>query len=372
MAVRPTESRIPATLTTHDLGQASLPVMTGSGGYTLISYLTSPVVVLTRLDYVLFALHGAGGDEYHWKVEALPSPGTVITSKVTEEGVFNWTASATGDVRVSVQVFVSGTAIATLELVQTVQNRNAAVEALLAPYVAAGTAGAAGDTLRELVNDLKDYIVAGATATGVAGIPSVLLAAVLYIETNSRPKEGTVGAAAKRKAWDEDDIRDVELESLADIYDDSLGIRRHLYAATSLGVGQIAQTTAAMALGKIVWRDQDITARNVVRDQILADYRNLSDADRIDIYNQLRFPKTNVALAAQLLAKLKNRTHRWPTVARDTLVATPSAVEVIATEYNMGSTTTPSATAKPNWYGLAVRNLVTPGSDPSDLPTFFP
>ena len=60
---------------------------------------------------------------------------------------------------------------------------------------------------------------------------------------------------------------------------------------------------------------------------------------------------------AELLAKLKNRAHRWQTTARDDVLADPHLIEIIGSEYREGPTTTPAASARPNDYGNTTRRM---------------
>ena len=65
----------------------------------------------------------------------------------------------------------------------------------------------------------------------------------------------------------------------------------------------------------------------------------------------LSWPKSNITTAAQLLASLKNRSHRHPNLSRAAFGASERAAKIIATEYNLGGSRTPEALANPSWYG---------------------
>jgi hypothetical protein len=370
LAVRVSEQSIPTGLTAADLGETSTTPASGGGDYTLVSYLTSPLRTATKLDYVLFATGGATADEYEWSV-TLDPPGWELHRTTSEIGVFYWTPKAPGTYEVSVEVR-SGSTADTLTLTQTVQDPTAALET----HLTTNRRYSFGwDALRELVNDLKGYMSAAVTATGPDGIPLRLLAAVLYMEIQGRPKEGTAKADAIRKGLGEqtwwnwwprlsaaialeepgarhfDDIRDVEIELVAEFLDELNPAARFFMGNKSLGIGQIGQATATMALGKITWRDQPTTARAATRELVEDDYDALGFQDKVDTFNRLRFPKASVALSAMLLDKLKKRSQRWPSMTAADLAKNQRAMAILATEYNMGPTTTPAASAGESSYG---------------------
>lgn len=372
MSIRQSEQRLPATLTAADLGQASVEGANPPGRHVLVSFLTSPVVKGTRLEYVVFALDDPPVDEYRWRLEK-PGPITV-DGGVTETGVFHVLGADPGDVKVVVEVVSGGSIRATLQLDQHVFARDPAIEALRPSFVGRGGVGSEFDTLSEEVYELKQYIVDGAAATGPNGIPPLALAAVLFQEITNRPKDRTTYAHTLRLMNREDDIREPELESMADVHDDITPFRVMTFAEKSLGVGQLAQTTTAMVLGKTPWIEQPRSwfLSRLARRNIAVAYRRLASEHHLDIFNLLRFPRTNIRLTAQLLAMLKNRPHRWPSTAATAFIAEPNALDVVATEYHIGARDTPAASARPDAYGSGVRALVTPGALPCELPRFFP
>ncbi|MFB9499737.1 hypothetical protein ACFFR6_22410 [Saccharothrix mutabilis subsp. capreolus] len=81
----------------------------------------------------------------------------------------------------------------------------------------------------------------------------------------------------------------------------------------------------------------------------------------------LSWPKSNIATAARLLARLKNRSHRYPGMSRAAFGAHERATKIIATEYNLGGSRTPVAPANPSWYGDEARKNM---NDPEMARTF--
>lgn len=196
-------------------------------------------------------------------------------------------------------------------------------------------------TLREVCEELKPYIDDAAAATGPKGTPARLLAAALLMEVWGRPKDGSPKARQIRKSLQGeeyeprlqaiedkikgafgmkvkkthlDSIRDVELDLIREFLNEfetlSLsGSRKYelfFSGKKSLGVGQIAQTTIAMASGKIIWREMTEGHKSATLDAIDHDFQTLSLDDRRGIFTTLRFPHSNILAAGQLLAKLKN------------------------------------------------------------------
>jgi hypothetical protein len=126
-----------------------------------------------------------------------------------------------------------------------------------------------------------------------------------------------------------------------------------------------------MTLGLIPWKELNEVTRSDDLEVIEDAWDNLSQTDKVDIFNSLRFPKRNIHVAAQLLAKLKNRAHRFPSLTATDVLTNTEAIGVIATEYNRGGFDTPTATMSVNSNGRWVRDYV---ADPSaiGLETFFP
>jgi hypothetical protein len=77
----------------------------------------------------------------------------------------------------------------------------------------------------------------------------------------------------------------------------------------------------------------------------------LGPTQQREILTLLAGPRSNITTAARLLARLKNRPHRYPTMTRAAFGANERAVKIVATEYNIGASTTGEALAEPSPYG---------------------
>jgi hypothetical protein len=392
-----TESRIPAGLTAADLGQSVSKTVTIGGAaksFHLVSYLTAPVPTNMRLDYVLFT--DADIDRCEWTFKygrsSFQIPGqsdrqqrAAVTVPAREPAS---PGAAPPTIEVTVEAFDGDDdTLSSLTLTQATAFAGTAFDAIASDR--AFDAAQRAYSMREICVVLRDYIIAATSATGPTGIPARLLAAILIKESMARPQDGSPKAnlirkniggeeftprldVVQTKFWgaldnstkhmrrELDDIREPEIDMVRDFYNEDLyGVSR--IGPKSIGVGQIAQTTAAMALGKIAWRLLPAATPKPTLEAIELNYKALSLDDRIDIFNQLRFPKRHVMIAAKILAAIKNGTPRYPALTAAALAAPANlrAVQVIATEYNRGAHDTAEADVKISSYGEFISKLLT-------------
>lgn len=323
-----------------DLGQSS-----SSAARYLICELTSPIAVGSEPCYRLGPPNAERSSadrlySYQWTVRRR-ADGRQIWQTVTASPEIRILAAAPGPHRVEVVVLSDGTPTdVCLSLEQDVEPEPASLTAELH-----GASADVARAVRELVTELRGYIRNAAAATGPRGITVRLLASVLYIEILSRSKPARESeldhAAVLLEAGERSEHGDQ--------------IEHALFATRSpdrpLGVGQIRPMTAAMVLGATPWIDQDRNDRRAGRDQIKANYDALPLETKRAIFTQLRWPKSNIAMAARLLGTLKNRANRYPELTAAQLAADPRAVALLATEYISGGTRTPVTEARPSGYG---------------------
>jgi hypothetical protein len=91
-------------------------------------------------------------------------------------------------------------------------------------------------------------------------------------------------------------------------------------------------------------------------------------ADKEKIVNLLSVPETNIAAAAKILAGNKNRPTRYPQLDRKAFASNERAVEIVATEYQLGATSTPESAAIPTDYGKQIWAL----TQDATMQTLFP
>jgi hypothetical protein len=305
-----------------------------------------------------------------------------------EQTEFGWNwffFEAPDTVHVTVELEANGVSLATLTMNQTVQARRADVDA----FITANKLDRE-DAIHELVSDLRPYIDASVVASGATGVPARLVAAILWQEMQHRWREDTAGADRFRKAlaagtaitgpeakgwegtlekWfgDEDDlVREVELETAAMGINAPLAWGSDILSGKSIGVGQIRQYVAAMVLF-------GITSKSA--------YGGLSLAKKVEAYNHLRFPKTNVGLVTKLLTSLKTRTRSgagtgstvttpWKTMTRHVMVNEEQPCTAVAQEYNTGATNSYTSSLKGR-YGMGTWRTMS-NVLPINAAVFFP
>lgn len=325
-------------------------------GWDLVCDLPSPLVVGAEPWYRLGApagagASGAGGCTYRWAVRER-ADGSPVWRTSTDKPELRIAAAAPGRYLLEVSVLAGGTPTGVrLSLDHDVEVEPAPLTAVLARSNAS-----VASAMRELVTELRPYIIAAAAATGPTGITARYLAAVLFMELLGRPR------AVRERELDEVGALLAALERGEPAAFTSAALDR------PLGVGQLRPTTAAMAAGVTPWIEQDRDDRRPAREQIYAGYDALPLETKRALFTRLRWPKSNIALAARLLAALKNRPHRFRGSTRAELAADPEALAIVATEYVLGATSTPAAEARPSGYARRVwRQMQEPL-----LRTYFP
>ena len=379
MTVRVTESRLPAGYLASELGEAREYTSASGAKYVLVAFLTSPFRNQTFQEYVVFVIDGEA-DEYRWTildssgqpVTIRDSSGQAVTTPTTESGSFSCWYADTGLHKVRAEVIDGAGIVATLEMPQEIRTPSLVLEDVFAAEDAGSLTGlqllrddGERDVLRELWNDFKPYIEAAADATGSKGVPARLIAAILARESWARPKRGTNRAQdviAAGEAWK---IRETQHDELAAAYEQGPPT-----LPASLGPGQLLQPTVAALEGLTTWREGAPAGtiglqldRKLVRSRNVLDFIGLVVQEQVDVFNLARFPKTNITLVAKLLARLKNRAHRWPDVLRANVLDTDNLVKIVATEYNIGPTLTHYLAADDNWYGNIISGTVAAQDD---------
>jgi murein DD-endopeptidase MepM/ murein hydrolase activator NlpD len=374
MHVRLTERRLPDGFSPEELGQS---VSSPDGKFILVSYLTTPLRKGSLNEYVVFVIDDIVADKvdkYAWTISADTGDGfrPILIPDELDIGLFSYRPEKVGNFSISVAVLDDSRSIlATLDLQQRVIEVNPALESIIAGDHLAALGGHPA-TSRELINDLANYIIEGANGL----VPEQLLAAIAYQEMLWRPKE---------LPWRPEEpepkpsylavlsplIRNVELQMAAAKLNDELIQFPGIQQNNPLGVCQIQPQTIAMVLSPsnsdktyIKWleKPKDSSKRGAIEIQKNKQYKALDTKCKIDLFNLLRFPKTNLRLCALLLNKLKSREGRWPELTTiDAFLKKEEAIKLTATEYKIGAIDPDEANrneAKPNAYGEKIYNLL--------------
>src|SRR5262245_36231503 len=118
MAVRKTESRVPANFQPSDLGQA---VVASDGRCALVSFIPSPLVVNRENVYVVFVTDAAlasSAQSFEW---SFTENGGAPNTQTTEHGEFSYSPQSTGSLNLTLRILGAGNAEqASLALAQDV------------------------------------------------------------------------------------------------------------------------------------------------------------------------------------------------------------------------------------------------------------
>lgn len=297
MSVRKTESRLPAGAQPADLGEA---VMATDGRCVLISGITAPLVVDRENFYVVFVtdpmlMPTVTG--YVWTFTLDGDAGPFIETIASGIGLIKYTPASQGYLQVKVQVLSSGPAPGSeFQLMQQVGPPNIDLEALIAAAAEKPGAGMGNpDVLRELVNDHNPYYMDVPLTTPEAG------------DAFSKFLFSTVNDGALEVKQDK---RHDLLEQVADAINTG---ETDFPAAigAGLGVTKLRLPLLAMMLTPSVMPYTELpetSAENAAADeQLRQQFAALSEEDRIDWFNRVRFPKSNILYCAKLLEALRDK-----------------------------------------------------------------
>jgi hypothetical protein len=293
MPTRATERNLPAGLTAADLGEAA-----GDASAALVSYHSSPCAAGRMQTYVVFVLDAALQgivEKYRWT--------TGSVSSETTDGVFEYTPSAPGSLRVDVSLLDGGgTTLKSLSITQSVVALNAELEFLIDRPNEVTAVADDTETSRELVNDVRVYIdeLAPRSADPDSSL-NKLLFAIAYAEAMSvRPADRSTHNQALAAVLEAD-----QAESFTD------------QAATGIGLCQVRPQILAMFVSATAGGTtpmlplREFPGDEAQRAPMIAALRTefvaLAAAQKIDLFNLLRFPKANLRMATQLVQKLMEK-----------------------------------------------------------------
>lgn len=302
MGARKTESRIPATLQASDLGEA---VAAADGRCVLISFVTSPVVMARENTYVLMTTDAALAltlNSFQWTFE---ENGAVTKNVTTEFGEIIYQPAAEGTLVVAVNVLDAGnTQQATLSLKQQVVPPSAILEDFISQAQNTPGPGAGDpDAARELVNECASYYQEVALQKPEDG------------DSFRRFVFSMVSSGATRHSLAD---RRAHLEELADAVNEQSGDFASL-SATGAGVSDLRLPLLAMVLlatpgGAPFLPWQELPEANPQHasadEQLQQTLAGLSDDSLVDLFNVVRFPKSNITACGRVLESLRDRYFR--------------------------------------------------------------
>lgn len=296
MPVRKTESKLPFNLTADDLGQ-NQPALDGKS--VLISFLSSPVVTNRLQQYVIFVIDSDMAAQVHSYEWTFSLDGT-ITNENSSNGYKDFTPSDTGNLSVTIILKnASDQDIGSVQLNQEVIELNGELEALISlPTTNAPLAGDP-ETSREIINDYRAYMDELCPRTlDPNASANFLLCGITYQELLQQSLQ----------------VRAPELESIAASLDGDDKTEMKDQASYGIGVCRIKPHVLAMYLDDggstllpFTALPEDETERNIARNQLLTDLEANSLEQWIDLFNVLRFPKSNLKMCVRLLEEMKTR-----------------------------------------------------------------
>jgi hypothetical protein len=326
MAVRKTEQRIPAGFVAEDLGQT---VSSADGKVALVSFNSTPVVHQRLQDYVVFVLDvalAAQVDHYDWSIQN----GDSLDTSVTQFGYLQYRPELEGGA--SVQVTLKGASdqtLGTLEMDQEVVPLHSELEALYEQTVEIAPLAGQPETSREVINDLRSYMdeLAPRDADPSSSL-NHLIFAIAYVEVMGLPAEQ----------------RNPMLEHIATSFnaDDSTAFAEE--GSAGVGVCRIRPHVLGMYLpqtsGGTDWylNKREYPAeegeRLSINRELLEELADLGQEKQIDLFNLLRFPKSNLKMAIQLLGGLKEQ--YFPGEELESLLNNRDKIERLLDQFKRG------------------------------------
>jgi hypothetical protein len=292
MPVRKTESRIPTTFQPADLGEA---FVMADNRAALIAYSSSPIATQRLNTYVVMVTNPALATQvqrFTWTFRL----NATETTQTTDFGVVEYIPNATGTLVITVALV--GTPV-TLALTQQVTALNPALETLITEAGnRVGPTIANPEVARELVNQYCRYYGGGLTLT-----PPEAGDGFQKIVFNYTYKGAETRTPAQRKQ---------HLDRLAETLNNHTG-NFGTEALDGAGVCEIKLPLLAMIVPEnpIAWTELPVNATRqaAVRLEIMTRFNALSENVKIELYNLVRFPKSNVKMCGKVLETLRNRYH---------------------------------------------------------------
>jgi hypothetical protein len=293
MPVRKTESRIPLDLQAADLGQA---VVAADDRCALISFVSSPVVINRENVYVVFITDAglaAVTSSFEWTFAESAGAPNIETSPLGET---THTPTNLGALSISVRVLDGANGEqAKLSMNQDVVPTSAELETLISE--ADGQPGpsiGSPDVLRELINEHNLYYQNVAPQTAEPGDAFKRFVFSMAYD-----------GASQRKAVE----RKQDLDQLALALNDATADFATL-SSKGAGVCGIRPLLLSMTVPNMLdWTflPADANQRAVAVDQLLQALALLEENKRLDLYNIVRFPKSNITFCGRILETLKNK-----------------------------------------------------------------
>ncbi len=298
--VRKTESRLPPHFQAADFGEA---VVASDERCALLSFVTAPLAIGRENVYVLFVTDpvlAASARSFEW---IFTESGGGSTTQATEHGEFAYSPQFTGGLNVVVRIIGAGnTEHARIEMLQDVGPLNVELEDLITSAINEPGPGVSNaDVARELINDHNPYyqIVSLQSPEAGDGFQRLVFNMVF-------------NGALQRTAPE----RKQHIEKLAASLNSQIGDFAEL-AAEGAGVCGIRLALLAMSLQHepgnpnplLPWTEMPERSdqRDFADERLRQSLAALNEGSRIDLFNVVRFPKTNITWCGRILETLRDR-----------------------------------------------------------------
>jgi hypothetical protein len=336
LAVRFTESRLPAGFNASDLGQGV--VATTNANMMLVSFQATPIARERIQQYFVIVADqaiAATVASYEWSVN---DAGTahVIPSTI---GKLEYTPVNLGTLTINVRLLnTSNGQVAALSMQQTVVALNVQLEQLIDQQDNI-PAAAHPTTSREIINDLRVY-ADGQTVPAIDPRYNKLLLSLCY--------SSILGSTQIS--------RNAVMETHCGLFNNHRSLDFLARAESGIGINKIRPQLLAMVLDKPGTPGTpyipftELTGNRANQQTILtgiqSSFNALSEEEKLNLFNLCRFPKTSFRMAKLILDKLRDR--YFSAFTFDQLLADAGhrdKVKTILTQYENGPKAIPPAPA---------------------------
>lgn len=326
MAVRMTEQRIPAGFVASDLGQT---VSSADGKAALVSFNSTPIVHQRLQGYVVFVVDeplAAQIDHYNWSIQNSGN----FDSSTTDFGYLQYQPRLEGSV--SVQVTLKDAADQTLDTLEMDQESvalNVDLEALYEQTAEIAPLAGQPETSREVINDLRAYMdeLAPRDADPSSSL-NRLIFVIAYVEVMGLPAEQ----------------RNPMLEQIAVAFDANDSSAFAEEGGAGIGICRIRPHVLGMYLpetpGGNDWYlskreyPEEVDRRLSIKRELVEELTDLPQEKQIDLFNLLRFPKSNLKMAIQLLEGLREQ--YFPARDLETLINDKEQIQSLLDQFKQG------------------------------------
>jgi len=299
MPVRKTESRLPFDFLASDLGQA---VLSSDNKIACISFVSSPLVVGRENIYVVFVTDttlASSVERFEWGISE--NSGAAST-EMTDFGEFAYTPLSTGELSVTVRLLGSGDSeLASVSINQNIVALHDEIETLINDAADSVEPGIGNpDVARELVNDHSPYY------------QDILMQAPESDESFQRFVYSMTYDGALRKTPTQRKEHVTQIKNSLNTQD----LDFQTVAGEGAGICGIRLALLAMVIPQspggstmlLNWTEipEAPNQRLIESEQLLESLSNLEEEKRLDLFNLVRFPKSNISQCARIIETLRD------------------------------------------------------------------